>query len=142
MGPTADGATGIGPSTTDADTVREWLTWGAVGMEGVIYKRLDGARPPCAVADALWHEGDDHGLLDGLGVAVVVEVDGLGGAAPVDHLAQRRELGSIDANTSTGRAECLHQADNSHQAGKDCNEVERPAIGSRCEQTQNACAST
>ncbi|MFF1520447.1 hypothetical protein [Streptomyces sp. NPDC058305] len=28
------------PSTTDQDVVNEWLTWGAVGMEGVIYKRL------------------------------------------------------------------------------------------------------
>ncbi|MER7983613.1 hypothetical protein [Streptomyces sp. NPDC095817] len=28
------------PSTTDQDVVNEWLTWGAVGMEGVVYKRL------------------------------------------------------------------------------------------------------
>ncbi|WP_455755075.1 ATP-dependent DNA ligase [Streptomyces massasporeus] len=34
------------PATTDADAVREWLTWGAVGMEGVVYKRLDGRYEP------------------------------------------------------------------------------------------------
>ncbi|WP_406363813.1 ATP-dependent DNA ligase (plasmid) [Streptomyces sp. NBC_00715] len=28
------------PSTTDQDVVNEWLTWGAVGMEGVVYKSL------------------------------------------------------------------------------------------------------
>lgn len=26
------------PSTTDADVVREWLTWASVGMEGVVFK--------------------------------------------------------------------------------------------------------
>ncbi|MDQ0935103.1 ATP-dependent DNA ligase [Streptomyces turgidiscabies] len=30
------------PSTTDPDTVREWLTWTSVGIEGVVFKRLDG----------------------------------------------------------------------------------------------------
>ncbi|MFE9115699.1 ATP-dependent DNA ligase [Streptomyces collinus] len=34
------------PATTDPDAVREWLTWGAVGMEGVVYKRLDGRYEP------------------------------------------------------------------------------------------------
>ncbi|MEU0896779.1 ATP-dependent DNA ligase [Streptomyces massasporeus] len=29
------------PSTTDPDTVKEWLTWAAVGIEGVVFKRLD-----------------------------------------------------------------------------------------------------
>ncbi|WP_432189833.1 ATP-dependent DNA ligase [Streptomyces sp. Tue6028] len=34
------------PSTTDQAVVNEWLTWGAVGMEGVVYKRLsDPYRP-------------------------------------------------------------------------------------------------
>ncbi|MGA5629814.1 hypothetical protein ACPCTH_33605, partial [Streptomyces cellulosae] len=28
------------PSTTDPDTVREWLSWASVGMEGVVLKRL------------------------------------------------------------------------------------------------------
>ncbi|MEW1567415.1 ATP-dependent DNA ligase [Streptomyces sp. NPDC093509] len=28
------------PSTTDQDVVNEWLTWAAVGMEGIVYKRL------------------------------------------------------------------------------------------------------
>lgn len=28
------------PSTTDQDVVNEWLTWGSIGMEGVVYKRL------------------------------------------------------------------------------------------------------
>lgn len=37
---------GLCPSTTDPDTVREWLSWAAVGMEGVIYKRLDDAYHP------------------------------------------------------------------------------------------------
>ncbi|MEV6963377.1 ATP-dependent DNA ligase [Streptomyces sp. NPDC051207] len=36
------------PSTTDADTVREWLTWASVGMEGVVFKRLDDAYRPSA----------------------------------------------------------------------------------------------
>lgn len=31
------------PSTTDPDTVREWLTWASVGMEGVVFKKLDDA---------------------------------------------------------------------------------------------------
>ncbi|MEU1458095.1 ATP-dependent DNA ligase [Streptomyces avermitilis] len=34
------------PSTTDPDTVREWLTWASVGMEGVVFKRLDDAYRP------------------------------------------------------------------------------------------------
>ncbi|SNX88783.1 ATP-dependent DNA ligase [Streptomyces sp. TLI_55] len=34
------------PSTTDPGTVREWLTWSSVGMEGVIFKRLDGVYEP------------------------------------------------------------------------------------------------
>ncbi|AVH61807.1 MULTISPECIES: ATP-dependent DNA ligase [Streptomyces] len=34
------------PSTTEADVVREWLTWSSVGMEGVVFKRLDGAYKP------------------------------------------------------------------------------------------------
>jgi hypothetical protein len=29
------------PSTTDPDTVREWLTWTSVEMEGLLFKRLD-----------------------------------------------------------------------------------------------------
>ncbi|MFD6297227.1 ATP-dependent DNA ligase [Streptomyces sp. NPDC060235] len=29
------------PSTTNQDVVTEWLTWGAVGMEGVVFKRLN-----------------------------------------------------------------------------------------------------
>ncbi|MEU1918339.1 ATP-dependent DNA ligase [Streptomyces massasporeus] len=36
------------PATTDPDAVREWLTLGAVGMEGVVYKRLDGRYEPGA----------------------------------------------------------------------------------------------
>lgn len=34
------------PSTTEADVVREWLTWASVGMEGVVFKRLDDAYKP------------------------------------------------------------------------------------------------
>ena len=34
------------PSTTEADVVREWLSWASVGMEGVIFKRLDDAYRP------------------------------------------------------------------------------------------------
>jgi len=35
------------PSTTDPDTVREWLTnWTAVGVEGVVYKRLESTYQP------------------------------------------------------------------------------------------------
>ncbi|UXY39986.1 ATP-dependent DNA ligase [Streptomyces albidocamelliae] len=35
------------PSTTDPATVREWLTnWTAVGLEGVVYKRLEGRCEP------------------------------------------------------------------------------------------------
>jgi ATP-dependent DNA ligase len=35
------------PSTTDPATVREWLTnWTAVGVEGVVYKRLEGIYQP------------------------------------------------------------------------------------------------
>ncbi|MFD3621844.1 ATP-dependent DNA ligase [Streptomyces sp. NPDC058676] len=34
------------PSTTEADVVRKWLTWASVGMEGVLFKRLDGAYKP------------------------------------------------------------------------------------------------
>lgn len=36
------------PSTTDADLVREWLTWSAVGMEGVVFKQLDSTYLPSA----------------------------------------------------------------------------------------------
>jgi hypothetical protein len=34
------------PSTTEADVVREWLTWASVGMEGVVFKRLANAYRP------------------------------------------------------------------------------------------------
>ncbi|WTJ96492.1 ATP-dependent DNA ligase [Streptomyces sp. NBC_01537] len=34
------------PSTTVVDVVREWLTWASVGMEGVVFKRLDDAYRP------------------------------------------------------------------------------------------------
>jgi hypothetical protein len=34
------------PSTTEADVVREWLTWASVGMEGVVFKRLNDAYRP------------------------------------------------------------------------------------------------
>lgn len=34
------------PSTTDPDTVREWLSWASVGMEGVVFKRLTDAYAP------------------------------------------------------------------------------------------------
>ncbi|MFF3140370.1 ATP-dependent DNA ligase [Streptomyces sp. NPDC057927] len=34
------------PSTTEADVVREWLTWASVGMEGVVFKRLADAYRP------------------------------------------------------------------------------------------------
>jgi ATP-dependent DNA ligase len=34
------------PSTTDLDTVREWLTWASVGMEGLLFKRLDSVYEP------------------------------------------------------------------------------------------------
>ncbi|MFF4845562.1 ATP-dependent DNA ligase [Streptomyces collinus] len=37
------------PSTTDPATVREWLTnWTEVGLEGVVYKRLEGRYEPSA----------------------------------------------------------------------------------------------
>ncbi|MFF9128539.1 ATP-dependent DNA ligase [Streptomyces sp. NPDC014889] len=34
------------PSTTEADTVREWLTWTSVGIEGAVCKRLVDAYQP------------------------------------------------------------------------------------------------
>ncbi|WP_329538272.1 ATP-dependent DNA ligase (plasmid) [Streptomyces sp. NBC_01450] len=34
------------PSATEADVVREWLTWSSVGMEGLVFKRLDDAYRP------------------------------------------------------------------------------------------------
>ncbi|MCL7429788.1 ATP-dependent DNA ligase [Streptomyces sp. YS415] len=34
------------PSTTEPDVVREWLTWASVGMEGVVFKRLDDVYRP------------------------------------------------------------------------------------------------
>jgi ATP dependent DNA ligase-like protein len=37
------------PSTTDPDTVHEWLTsWTAAGLEGVVFKRLDSPYRPSA----------------------------------------------------------------------------------------------
>ncbi|WP_371666800.1 ATP-dependent DNA ligase [Streptomyces sp. NBC_00289] len=36
----------LSPTTTEADTVREWLTWSSVGMEGVVFKMLEGAYRP------------------------------------------------------------------------------------------------
>ncbi|MEU8992884.1 hypothetical protein AB0C98_42005 [Streptomyces sp. NPDC048558] len=40
------------PSTTEAYVVREWLTWASVGMEGVVFKRLDDAYRPTSVRAA------------------------------------------------------------------------------------------
>ncbi|MEU9330904.1 hypothetical protein AB0D91_45480 [Streptomyces canus] len=37
---------GACPSTTEADVVREWLTWASVGMEGVVFKRLNDVYRP------------------------------------------------------------------------------------------------
>ncbi|MFE9674697.1 hypothetical protein ACFYO5_11360 [Streptomyces sp. NPDC006259] len=34
------------PSTTDPDTVPEWLTWASVGMGRMVFKRLDDADRP------------------------------------------------------------------------------------------------
>ncbi|MER7570053.1 ATP-dependent DNA ligase [Streptomyces sp. NPDC097941] len=34
------------PSSTDPDTVREWLTWTSVGIEGVLFKRLTDPYQP------------------------------------------------------------------------------------------------
>ncbi|MGW3480206.1 ATP-dependent DNA ligase [Streptomyces althioticus] len=34
------------PSTTDPNTVREWLSWASVGMEGVVFKRLTDTYMP------------------------------------------------------------------------------------------------
>ncbi|MFG2466117.1 ATP-dependent DNA ligase [Streptomyces canus] len=45
------------PSTTDPDTVRKWLTWTAVGMEGILFKRLDDAYHPSARG---WHKYKSH----------------------------------------------------------------------------------
>ncbi|MFH9983978.1 ATP-dependent DNA ligase [Streptomyces sp. NPDC017179] len=36
------------PSTTEAAVVREWLTWASVGIEGVVFKRLNDAYRPSA----------------------------------------------------------------------------------------------
>ncbi|MFD3381971.1 MULTISPECIES: ATP-dependent DNA ligase [unclassified Streptomyces] len=36
------------PSTTDPDTAREWLTWSAVGLEGLVFKQLDTPYRPAA----------------------------------------------------------------------------------------------
>ncbi|MGW2841800.1 ATP-dependent DNA ligase [Streptomyces sp. NPDC001493] len=34
------------PSTTDAAVAGQWLTWSSVGMEGLVFKRLDGLYRP------------------------------------------------------------------------------------------------
>ncbi|WP_158751573.1 hypothetical protein [Streptomyces bicolor] len=34
------------PSSTDHDTVTEWLTWTAVGLEGLLFKRHDSPYQP------------------------------------------------------------------------------------------------
>ncbi|MFI6013335.1 ATP-dependent DNA ligase [Streptomyces sp. NPDC051243] len=34
------------PSTTDPDTVTEWLTWTAVGLKGLLFKRHDSPYQP------------------------------------------------------------------------------------------------
>lgn len=36
----------LSPSTTNPDTVREWLTWTTVGVEGVVFARLDDPYRP------------------------------------------------------------------------------------------------
>ncbi|MEU0038197.1 ATP-dependent DNA ligase [Streptomyces sp. NPDC006333] len=36
----------LSPSTTNPDTVREWMTWTSVGVEGVVFKRLDDPYRP------------------------------------------------------------------------------------------------
>ncbi|MFD5134509.1 ATP-dependent DNA ligase [Streptomyces olindensis] len=36
----------LSPSTTDPATVRERLTWAAVGVEGIVFKRLDSTYQP------------------------------------------------------------------------------------------------
>ncbi|MFG2463726.1 hypothetical protein ACGFWE_42765 [Streptomyces sp. NPDC048523] len=36
------------PSTTNPQTVAQWLTWGSVGLEGVLFKRLTDSYRPSA----------------------------------------------------------------------------------------------
>ncbi|MCX4571751.1 hypothetical protein OHB41_00695 [Streptomyces sp. NBC_01571] len=43
----------LSPSTTNPDTVREWLTWTSVGVEGVVFKRL---ADPCRSAARGWRK--------------------------------------------------------------------------------------
>ncbi|MGW3160403.1 ATP-dependent DNA ligase [Streptomyces sp. NPDC001089] len=38
----------LSPSNTNPDTVREWLTWTSVGVEGLVFKRLDEPYRPAA----------------------------------------------------------------------------------------------
>ncbi|MFE4546498.1 hypothetical protein [Streptomyces sp. NPDC056785] len=38
----------LSPSTGNPDTVREWLTWTSVGVEGLVFKRLDEPYRPAA----------------------------------------------------------------------------------------------
>ncbi|GCB53161.1 ATP-dependent DNA ligase ligC [Streptomyces sp. NL15-2K] len=90
------------PSTTEADVVHEWLTWASVGMEGVVFKRLDGVYEPSVMRLMIYRGA---GLVrPSPGIACCVAAHGRGGCT---RLAVRQNsaslLGTNPTLTSRGR---------------------------------------
>ncbi|MFH9016380.1 ATP-dependent DNA ligase [Streptomyces sp. NPDC017943] len=95
------------PSTTDPDTVREWLTWASVGMEGLLFKRLDSVYEPAVRG---WRKYKVHETTEAIVGAITGSL-----AAPSSLL-----LGRYDDHGRlqyTGRTTTLAQAVSSAVAG-------------------------
>ncbi|WP_257234152.1 ATP-dependent DNA ligase [Streptomyces sp. JV178] len=56
------------PSTTEADLVREWLTWAPVGMEGLVFAKLDDIYRP---SERAWEKYKVRETSEAIVVAII-----------------------------------------------------------------------
>ncbi|OAH15944.1 DNA ligase C1 [Streptomyces jeddahensis] len=91
------------PSTTDPDTAREWLSWTAVGLEGLVFKRLDDPYRPAVRG---WQKHKVRETTEAIVGAVTGTL-----AAPRSLLLGRYDTG--ERLQYTGRTTSLPQTDSS-----------------------------
>lgn len=95
------------PSTTDPDTMREWLTWTSVGIEGVLFKRLGDAYRPSGRA---WQKYKVHETTEAIVGAVTGSL-----TAPRGLLLGRYDDGRLQY---TGRTTTLTRTASTTVAGQ------------------------
>ncbi|MFE9687803.1 hypothetical protein [Streptomyces sp. NPDC006285] len=79
------------PSTTEADVVREWLTWASVGIEGMVFNRLGDAYRPSVIGRTAGRVGDARERLAARFLPGLPRLGPHQGAAEIARL-QAREL--------------------------------------------------